>query len=252
MHVDAALEHASAADEQRWTRDALAGAVEYARLRVWRYREPAVVLGCGQRALATTTASLPVEVRPSGGGAVLVGPWMLGAGVVLPASHPLAVDGIVESFRWLGEACAGWLRDGGVAQAQAQRGGPTVAHWACFAGRGPWEVMVAGRKVVGLAQARRRHAVLLSVGVLIDETPWALLAGALGRPVGEAAALAGATVSAAELLGSPPDADAWASGLLATIKDRLPSGISAEARMIASSDGAGGARCPAHSRSSKS
>lgn len=220
-------------------------------MRVWRYREPAVVLGCGQRALATTTA-LPVEVRASGGGAVLVGPWMIGASVVLPAGHPLAVDGIAESFRWLGEACAGWLRDAGVAQAQAQRGGPTVAHWACFAGRGPWEVMAAGRKIVGLAQARRRHAVLLSVGVLVDETPWALLAGALGRPADEVAALAGATVSAAELLGGRPDAAAWASGLLAMLKDRIPPGVSAGARMVCSSRGAGGARCRTHSKSSRS
>lgn len=248
--IDAAASQACAADEQRWTHDALAGAAE-PRLRVWRYRDPAIVLGCGQRAVATAT-SLPVAVRASGGGAVLVGPWMVGASIVLPAGHPLAVDGIAESFRWLGEACAAWLREAGIAGAVAQRGGPTVAHWACFAGRGPWEVTVAGRKIVGLAQARRRHAVLLSAGVLLGETPWAMLAEAFARPAGDAAALAGATVSAEALLGALPDAAAWASRLLATLEHRMKSGALPAATMTDSSRDAGGARCPAHSKSSMS
>ena len=51
--------------------------------RVWTYETPAVVLGCSQRAYldgARARLALGMELlqRPSGGGAVLCGPWPSG------------------------------------------------------------------------------------------------------------------------------------------------------------------------------
>ncbi len=207
-------------DELDWTHVALADeAIAAPRLRVWLYRDAAVVLGRGQSLPAAPTPGLPLVQRPSGGGAVLVGPWMIGTSLVLPARHALAGT-ILDAYRWFGTAHAQWLREQGIA-AEAQRGGATRPHWACFAGRGPWEVVAGDRKIVGLAQARKRHAVLLVAGTLVDAVPWRRLAEALQRAPGDAAELERTTVSAAECLGRPVDAPAWARALLQTLEHRI-------------------------------
>ena len=208
--------------ELDWTLGALADEASAApRLRVWLYRDAAVVLGRGQPlpAAAAEAPGLPLVQRPSGGGAVLVGPWMIGTSLVLPAHHAVA-GSILDAYRWFGTAHAHWLRGMGVA-AEAERGSATRPHWACFAGRGPWEVEAGGRKIVGLAQARKRHAVLLVAGTLVDAVPWRRLAEALQRAPGDAAELERTTVSAAELLGRCVDAPAWARALLRVLERRV-------------------------------
>src|SRR5437763_4974174 len=70
---------------------------------------PGIVLGFSQKptvlnAHALATHSIPVYHRRAGGTAVLVGPDLLSLDVVLPAQHPLVLSGVVESYRWLGEA----------------------------------------------------------------------------------------------------------------------------------------------------
>jgi lipoate-protein ligase A len=202
--------------ELDWTHGALADEASAApRLRVWLYRDAAVVLGRGQALPAAPVPGLPLVQRPSGGGAVLVGPWMIGTSLVLPARHAIA-GSILGAYHWFGTAHARWLCGQGVV-AEAQRGGATRPHWACFAGRGPWEVVAGERKIVGLAQARKRHAVLLVAGTLVDAVPWQRLAEALQRAPGDAAELERTTVSAAECLGRPVDALAWARALLQTL-----------------------------------
>jgi len=55
---------------------------------------------------------------------------------------------------------------------------PERLAWACFAGVAPWEVVVddpttgVARKLVGFAQRRSRHGVLLALGVLVQPAPW--------------------------------------------------------------------------------
>jgi lipoate-protein ligase A len=206
--------------ELEWTLGALADeSIAAPRLRVWLYRDAAVVFGRGQPLPAAAAPGLPLVQRPSGGGAVLVGPWMIGTSLVLPAHHAVA-GSILDAYRWFGTVHAHWLRGMGVA-AEAERGGATRPHWACFAGRGPWEVEAGGRKIVGLAQARKRHAVLLVAGTLVDAVPWKRLAAALQRAPGDAAELERTTVSAAELLGRSVDAPAWARALLRMLERRV-------------------------------
>ena len=148
-----------------------------------------------------------VLVRAAGGGAVLVGPWMLGLSALLPAAHPLAACGPVPSYRWLGECLAQSLQQVGVAATtlspdalRARRGErPALAlDWACFGGLSPWEVLVGERKIAGLAQVRRRQGVLLVAGVLLQPPPWTLLCDRLGRPRDEARLLALASTSCAQ------------------------------------------------------
>jgi lipoate-protein ligase A len=175
------------------------------------------VLGCSQRAqyerLLAAPGGPPVEVllRESGGGAVLTGPWMLGMSLALPTGHPWLGQGLLESYRHLGQLFADLLAAQGLParalpptelpaqQAALVARGLSVLDWACFGSLSPWEVVDAqGRKLAGLAQRRRQAGVLLVAGLLLTEPPWALLCEALGLG-GDEAVLRGRTVSCGAL-----------------------------------------------------
>lgn len=199
-----------AAAEQCWNESALAQPVAAPAWRLWTYAQAAVVLGCSQRAglaAAAAASPLPMLARASGGGAVLVGPWMLGLSVALPPLHPLTGVGPVAGYRWLGEGIACTLRRVGVSAARAVspdalrgRASAAAPDWACFGSLSPWEVVAGERKIAGLAQVRRRSGVLLVAGVLVEDLPWGLLCRALGRPAGEAQRLRQATTTCAAQL----------------------------------------------------
>lgn len=228
-HIDADVCTAEAADEQSWIASALGEPILAPRLRVWSYRGPAVVLGLSRRADAAVAeaaarAGVHLCARPSGGGAVLAGPWLLGASVILPPQHALVAANIPRSFRWLGEVHAAWLQDLGVA-ARAVAAPPArddaVLSWACFGRLSHWEVDADGRKIVGLAQARRRHGVLFSAGTLISRSPWPMLCDVLGQPDAHAQTLAGRTVSCSEILGQPMDTESVAPTLLRALSEAV-------------------------------
>ncbi len=220
-----------AAREQRWNERQLAEPVLQPRMKVWTYREGAIVLGRSQHALADRPAAgsmsdaasddaggvppdgpadsgavrLPLVKRGAGGGAVLVGPWLLSASLLLPLDDPrMAMTSVADSYRWLGEAMVATLAELGVTARTvppAERiPAPERLAWACFAGVAPWEVVVddpttgVARKLVGFAQRRSRHGVLLALGVLVQPAPWRLLAQTLGHPVALADELAATTV----------------------------------------------------------
>lgn len=207
------------AEEQAWNRQQLQQPVVAPQWRLWTYEQPAIVLGCSQRAiderLQATPDGPPMEVllRDSGGGAVLTGPWMLGLSLALPIGHPWLGQGLLESYRHLGQLFVQMLATQGVparallpfdlpAQQSAlvARGLP-VLDWACFGNLSPWEVVDAeGRKLVGLAQRRRQTGVLLVAGLLVTEPPWVVLCDALGR--GEDEAVLGQRTVSCEALGA--------------------------------------------------
>jgi len=144
------------------------------------------VIGHGQRLEsvdleACRAAGIGIYRRATGGTAVLSGPDLLGLDLVLPAGHPLALADVTRSYAWLGEALAAGLRDLGVdakpvapeaarAQLSAVPAGDPL-RLVCYATLSPYEVAAGGRKLVGLAQARRRVGVLLQAGVLLRWQP---------------------------------------------------------------------------------
>lgn len=162
-----------AAGGWRWsrTRGSAAGqharaVPEPARREVWVHEvdRPALVLGSTQGAQAVDAAraeALGVEVvrRRSGGGAVLLEPGaVLWVDVVVPAGDPLWQDDVGRAAWWLGERWRSALAEQGWA-GEVHRGGLDAGAWGsllCFAGLGPGEVVVGGRKVVGVSQRRRR------------------------------------------------------------------------------------------------
>lgn len=128
--------------------------------------DSAIVLGSRQTpdlvdADACRAAGLEIVRRRSGGGAVLLRPdavvWI---DVVLP--HGIAPDDVRGSMVWVGERWAEALADRVGGELTVHRGGMVCTPWSdlvCFAGVGPGEVLVDGRKFVGLSQRRNRHGI---------------------------------------------------------------------------------------------
>ena len=186
----------SFAQEQAWNSRQLEAPVTTPRFHVWTYTTPTVVLGCSQRSLQAEVAGrlpqgLEVVQRPSGGGAVLTGPWLVGVSVVLPVAHPWVSGGLVDSYREFGLLHAAVLADLGIdaralpdsAVAQANAAMGATVDWACYGSLAPWELTDAhGRKLVGLAQRRQRNGILLVAGTLNSVPDWPLLCNALGHP----------------------------------------------------------------------
>jgi lipoate-protein ligase A len=188
---------------------------------------PALVLGSAQRddvidAAAVAARGLAVARRRSGGGAVLVDPasccWL---DLVVPRGDPLWDDDVVRSFGWVGEAWAAGLRSLGVAAAvaPAPRPADAASRLVCFAGLGAGEVLVEGRKAVGLSQRRTRgHARYQCLANTGGSAPGAVLdllavPGGADRDSLRAALAAGATAVAV-------DAGALAAAVVAHLPGR--------------------------------
>ncbi len=156
---------------------------------------PAVVLGSAQPADAVdqvlaAAQGIDVVRRRSGGAAVLLEPGRLvWADLVIGRDDPLWHDDVGRAAWWVGELWATALRQFGIAatvhRGPLQRG--EYGDRVCFAGLGPGEVQVAGRKVVGVSQRRTRDAARFQTAALLQWEPGVLAAlcgiGRLGDPV---------------------------------------------------------------------
>jgi lipoate-protein ligase A len=146
-------------------------------------RSPALVLGSAQAASDADTARLDAAGvglvrRRSGGGAVFVAPagqvWL---DVHLPADDPLLDADVGRSAWWLGERWVEALVAAGAgtpSHYEVHRGAMQTSRWsrvACFAGLGPGEVTVDGRKLVGISQRRDRRGAWLHSMALVDLEP---------------------------------------------------------------------------------
>ena len=218
-----------AAEEQRWNEAQLASPVLVPQTRVWTYREGAIVLGRSQHAMADGAGPagfdhLPLVKRGAGGGAVLVGPWLLSASLLLPLDDPRMNTGsVADSYRWLGEAMVTALAGFGVqartVPPEERIAAPQDLKWACFAGVAPWEIVVddpatgAPRKLIGFAQRRSRNGMLLALGVLMQPAPWRAMARTLGYPDAQADALEETVVDLASISTQPVSNEAFLAAL---------------------------------------
>jgi lipoate-protein ligase A len=155
--------------------DAL-GATDPVTVTWWDVDRDTLVLGRGSRVVVDANVcaarGIPVVRRTSGGGPVLWRQEHLALDVHVPRDHALHSDGVVDSYRWLGEAIVAGLAATGVdtelmpPELARERDRRDLAPLACYAGVSPWEASAAHHKVVGLSQVRRRGGVMLQAGIL--------------------------------------------------------------------------------------
>lgn len=195
---------------------------------------PALVLGSGQRDDdvdhgATGRAGVDVVRRRSGGGAVLVAPGaQLWIDVWVPRDDGLWDDDVVRAAWWFGDTWAQALESFGASGAAVHRGPMVRSAWSdrvCFAGIGPGEVSIAGRKVVGMSSRRDRAGARISATLPWRWDPGALLALlAVGDDERNRAAveLAGAAEGLASVVQRPGQPGAVFDALVTELATHLP------------------------------
>jgi len=152
----------------RWLLHRAEGAGGPPVVRLYRWDRPTLTLGRHQAVegdgvdlAACAARGVAVVRRPTGGRAVFHGPGLTYA-IVAPLPHPGAT--VVACYRWaiapLIEALAGLGLE--VAELGRTRGATGAARLraACYAAPSAGEVALAGRKWIGSAQRRLRHAFL--------------------------------------------------------------------------------------------
>lgn len=121
---------------------------------------------------------IDVVQRRSGGGAVLVGAeQLIWFDVVLTRDHPGWSDDVGKSFAWISDRLRTALASLGV-MGDCYNGAMVNTEWSdlvCFAGLGPGELTVDGKKLVGISQRRTRNAARLQVAVLRRWNPMEIL-----------------------------------------------------------------------------
>lgn len=142
---------------------------------------PAIVLGSAQPEAhvdhdAARREGVEVARRRSGGGAVLVTEeTIVWVDLILPAGHDLWEADVGKAGWWVGSAWAAALESlsvpGDITVWKEPLHSTDWSSRVCFAGVGPGEVLIDGKKAVGLAQRRTRSAALFQSAVLIDWRP---------------------------------------------------------------------------------
>ena len=165
-------------------------------VRWWVAASPAVVIGLGMHhRLASIVdkercreAGVQILARRAGGGALLLDEHMLCGAICLPRTS--LPEDVTESYRWLGDLLASGLHAVGiegarridtyearedVAALKSQNDALSrIILDTCYGALSPHEVAIGHAKLVGLAQIRRRHAVLFQFGILLhDQSPLA-------------------------------------------------------------------------------
>lgn len=150
-------------------------------LRWYTMHAPAVIIGTGQPlshfdADALHQHGVQLYRRSSGGTAVHTDPQLLMLDVALPPNDPRYLHDVTASYQWFGAVWVAALaaldipaRLATIAEARSDtRALDAHTRMACYGGRSPYEVLADERKLVGLAQVRRKAGALLQAGVYVD------------------------------------------------------------------------------------
>jgi lipoate---protein ligase len=191
---------------------------------------PTLVLGSTQPAEVVAAGVLrergvALARRRGGGGAVFLRPgdhvWM---DAWVPRDDPLWVHDVSRAAEWAGAwwtAALEHLGGGGFAVHTGRSDPGDLGELVCFAGRGPGEVVYAGRKVVGLSQWRSREGALFSCCAYDRWDPAALMdlldVDDVARP-SLVAELGSAALGVSELEPVVRDLDALAQVLLSSFE----------------------------------
>lgn len=144
-------------------------------LRLYYWQPPAVSLGYFQRVEeeidleACARQGIDVVRRPTGGRAVLHDAEITYS-ITVPRNMGIPAS-VIRSYLWLSRGLLAGLRKLGIA-AELTRGmrGRSLSA-ACFDSSSWYEIVVAGRKLVGSAQVRKKEAILQHGSLLLDFDP---------------------------------------------------------------------------------
>jgi lipoate---protein ligase len=151
----------------------------------WLPASRAVVLGLGLGHRAESIVDVDrceregvaILRRKAGGGAVFLDDGNVLCGAIAVHTQTVSTD-VTESYRWLGEALVSALNSLGVrahrveveearADVAALRAASSPLLYTCYGALSPHELTLDGRKLVGLAQIRRRETTLYVLGILL-------------------------------------------------------------------------------------
>ncbi|MDW8395599.1 MAG: biotin/lipoate A/B protein ligase family protein [Anaerolineae bacterium] len=189
-------------------------------LRLYGWTPPAISLGYSQRTSSVNEArcredGIEIVRRPTGGLAILHTDELTYS-VSLPIDHPLAEGDVMTSYRRIAEALMHALRLLGVPEVAANRvpkerraKGPV-----CFEAPSDYEIVGAGKKIVGSAQWRRLDGVMQHGSLPLHGDIARICAYLWDAPAPELVHAHAATLQ--ELLGHPTSwaeaASAWQRG----------------------------------------
>jgi lipoate-protein ligase A len=177
--------NAGLAGQQLALSESLTGPLETPSLYWYEAARPAVILGAAQNPAildlaACRQAGYALYKRTSGGAVVLAGPGFLSLDVALPPASLLASPDVTQAYRWFGQC---WLDALARLNIRARLVTPEEARQTrleleaaseaeklvklvCFGTLSSYEVVSEdGRKLIGLAQVKRRGASLLQAGL---------------------------------------------------------------------------------------
>ena len=198
-------------------RKSLDDGVQAPSAAMWSYSSVALILGRSQKSSVAMLErageeGIDVVVRAAGGGAVIAGPWMCSHTVLVPPDHAFATMSLPRSYEAIGAAWRRALGRLGIPTDIAPRATAGMAgvdharRWACFASLSCGELVGPdNRKIVGLAQVRRRNGVAICAGLLLTQPDWPTSGAGLAR-AGRRSARAVIARHHAELRGVRADA----------------------------------------------
>jgi lipoate-protein ligase A len=164
----------SGADNMAIDESLLVSAIDHKTrtLRLYRWREPTVSLGYFQKdddpVLMTRFAGLPRVRRLSGGGALLHDREITYS-ITLPDGHPLA-DAPTLLYDQVHAALVALLNDLGAPAHVRGEKRDQPEPFLCFGRGDPRDIVLAGHKIVGSAQRRRKGAILQHGALLLEHS----------------------------------------------------------------------------------
>ena len=206
-------------------------------LRLYGWQPPAISLGQSQRIASVDEPRCRADGvglvrRPTGGLAILHADELTYS-VALPINHPIAEGDVMTSYRRIAEAIMCALRLLGVPGVAANRIAPEdkARGPVCFEAPSDYEVVGAGKKLVGSAQWRRVDGVLQHGSLPLHGDIARICAYLVDAPAPERVRAHAATLQ--DVLGHAPSwheaADAWQRAFADVLGIRfVPADLSAD------------------------
>ena len=167
---------------------------EWGKPTIWiiEPKDSCLVLGKSQRGKPFLDLSyleeqgINLTVRQSGGGAVLVSPSdMLWVDIFVPERSKFWIGDIAKASVWIGGIWRDALKllDVECSLFEGKFSRSAVSDLICFAGKGPGELFVGGKKILGISQRRSKSGTRFQCALIINWKPEHMIAAYSSAPI---------------------------------------------------------------------